>query len=204
MSSIYGEFRTALDAVLQDMTGRISACNDAAKKQTGSAIYEHLIARVKSDDSMREKCRKRNLPETPASALREVRDAVGLRIVCRFVDDIFRNVEGIRRMDGVTVVEEKDYVRHAKPNGYRSYHMILDVEEPFADVDGQIPGHYFVEIQLRTIAMDSWASLEHEMKYKHDIKNPELIVRELKRCADELASCDLSMQTIRNLIRAEH
>ena len=65
---------------------------------------------------------------------------------------------------------------------------------------GQQPGKYFVEVQLRTIAMDSWASLEHQMKYKHDIKNPERIAKELKRCADELASCDLSMQTIRNLI----
>ena len=68
---------------------------------------------------------------------------------------------------------------------------------------GQLPGTYFVEIQLRTLAMDSWASLEHEMKYKKNIKNPEMISRELKRCADELASCDLSMQTIRNLIKEE-
>jgi ppGpp synthetase/RelA/SpoT-type nucleotidyltranferase len=82
--------------------------------------------------------------------------------------------------------------------------MILRMDVPFEDVLGQNPGQYFAEIQLRTIAMDSWASLEHQMKYKKDIKNPEMIVRELKRCADELASCDLSMQTIRNLIRDEH
>ena len=82
--------------------------------------------------------------------------------------------------------------------------MIIDVEAPFEDVKGHTPGHFFVEIQLRTIAMDSWASLEHQMKYKKDIRNPEMITRELKRCADELASCDLSMQTIRNLIRQEH
>ena len=73
--------------------------------------------------------------------------------------------------------------------------------EPYEDVDGQQPGHFFVEVQLRTIAMDSWASLEHQMKYKHEIKNPERIEREQKRCADELASCDLTMQTIRNLIQ---
>ena len=65
-----------------------------------------------------------------------------------------------------------------------------------------MPGRFFVEVQLRTIAMDSWAALEHEMRYKRDVENPELIGRELKRCADELASCDVSMQTIRNLIRA--
>ncbi|KRN58375.1 hypothetical protein IV45_GL000821 [Limosilactobacillus secaliphilus] len=71
---------------------------------------------------------------------------------------------------------------------------------PYEDVDGNKPGHYFVEIQLRTIAMDSWASLEHEMKYKHHLKDPERIGRELKRCAEQLASCDVEMQTIRQLI----
>jgi putative GTP pyrophosphokinase len=75
------------------------------------------------------------------------------------------------------------------------------MEMPLEDVLGRNPGHFFVEIQLRTIAMDSWASLEHQMKYKHEVANQAMIVRELKRCADELASCDVSMQTIRNLIR---
>ena len=96
-------------------------------------------------------------------------------------------------MPDVDVIEEKDYIRHAKPNGYRSYHMILRVN-----------GSVYAEIQLRTISQDTWAALEHQMKYKKNIKNPEMITRELKRCADELASCDLSMQTIRNLIRQEH
>lgn len=81
--------------------------------------------------------------------------------------------------------------------------MILDVERPEEDIVGNTPGHYYVEIQLRTIAMDTWASLEHEMKYKHQIKNPEMIGKELKRVADELASCDVSMQTLRHLIREE-
>ncbi len=103
-------------------------------------------------------------------------------------------------MEGVSIYNEKDFVYHAKPNGYRSYHLIIEVATPFEDCLGQQPGTYFIEIQLRTIAMDSWASLEHQMKYKHDINNPERLVKELKRCADELASCDLSMQTIRNLI----
>ena len=78
------------------------------------------------------------------------------------------------------------------------------MEVPYEDVTGANPGYFFAEIQLRTIAMDSWASLEHQMKYKHTIKNPEMIVRELKRCADELAACDVSMQTIRNLIHADN
>ena len=83
---------------------------------------------------------------------------------------------------------------------YQEYGMLEGKIQSMSTVTDK-EGNYFIEIQLRTIVMDSWASLEHQMKYKHDIKDPKRIVRELKRCADELASCDLSMQTIRNLIQ---
>jgi len=150
---------------------------------------------------MEEKCQRKNLPRVPESALKEIRDAIGIRIVCGFIEDIYQTIEVLRQLEGCEIVLEKDYIRAAKPNGYRSYHLILEVETPYEDCHGQNPGRYFVEIQLRTIAMDSWASLEHQMKYKHEIKDSKRIVRELKRCADELASCDVTMQTIRNLIR---
>ena len=79
--------------------------------------------------------------------------------------------------------------------------MIVEIQEPITDISGNKPGTFYAEIQLRTIAMDSWASLEHQLKYKKNIKNQDLIVAELKRCADEMTSCDVSMQTIRDLIR---
>ena len=94
---------------------------------------------------------------------------------------------------------EKD-IKNAKENGYRSYHLVVEVLDEEPDIRGNSPGRYYVEIQLRTIAMDSWASLEHQMKYKREIANAGIISRELKRCADELAACDISMQTIRQLI----
>ena len=203
MDSIYGSYGPALDATLNDIIGRIQAYSDDMKKKTGEAAYEHLIYRIKSENSMREKCDRKGLPQTADSALHDIGDAIGIRIVCCFLDDISRAIDFLKSLDGVRIVEEKDYIRHVKPNGYRSYHVILELEEPYEDVTGANPGHFYAEVQLRTIAMDSWASLEHQMKYKHDIKNPELIVRELKRCADELASCDVSMQTIRNLIHAQ-
>ena len=78
--------------------------------------------------------------------------------------------------------------------------MILEMQYPYTDINGNTPGNFYVEIQLRTIAMDSWAALEHKLKYKKNIANQELIIAELKRCADEMASCDISMQTIRDLI----
>lgn len=203
-STIYGPYGTSLQHVMDDLVQQIQSYSAAIKKQSGEAAYEHLLYRIKSPDSMEEKCRRKGLEPTARAALRDIHDAIGLRIVCCFLDDVYRNIACIKAIPGVCVVEEKDYIQNVKPNGYRSYHMIVEVEGPYEDVDGQNPGHFFAEIQLRTIAMDSWASLEHQMKYKHDVKNPEMIVRELKRCADELAACDLSMQTIRNLIHADH
>ena len=199
--SIYGEYAQYLPKILQEITDPIIAANITSKKETGFKLYEHFISRIKESDSMREKCRRKNLPETSQSALKEIRDSIGIRIVCGFVDDIYKTIDVIKAIPSVSIYNEKDYILNAKPNGYRSYHLILEVETEFPDVLGNERGTYFVEVQLRTIAQDSWASLEHQMKYKHDIKNSEMITRELKRCADELASCDLTMQTIRNLIQ---
>ena len=198
---IYGKYGVYLPKILDDLSQRIQEANDRVKQETGQKLFEHFNARVKQAASMEEKCQRKNLLRTPESALKEIRDAIGIRIVCGFIEDIYQTIEVLRQLEGCGIVLEKDYIRAAKPNGYRSYHLILEVETPYEDCHGQNPGRYFVEIQLRTIAMDSWASLEHQMKYKHEIKDSKRIVRELKRCADELASCDVTMQTIRNLIR---
>ena len=198
---IYGKYGAYLPKILEDLSQRIQEANDRVKQETGQKLFEHFNARVKQAASMKEKCQRKNLPRVPVSALKEIRDAIGIRIVCGFIEDIYQTIEVLRQLEGCEIVLEKDYIRAAKPNGYRSYHLILEVETPYEDCHGQNPGRYFVEIQLRTIAMDSWASLEHQMKYKHEIKDSKRIVRELKRCADELASCDVTMQTIRNLIR---
>ncbi len=188
---IYGKYRAGLLSVEKKLADGIEAFNTEAK------IFEHMSHRLKTDESMAEKLARKGCSVTADAAVSEVRDAVGFRLVCRFIDEIYENREKILQLPGVSVVKEKDYVRHVKPNGYRSYHMILDVAVP----EDAARGHYFAEVQIRTIAMDSWAALEHEMKYKHEIPNAELIGRELKRCADELASCDVSMQTIRDLIQ---
>ena len=198
---IYGKYGDYLPKILEDLSQRIQEANDRVKQETGQKLFEHFNARVKQAASMEEKCQRKNLPRVPESALKEIRDAIGIRIVCGFIEDIYQTIEVLRQLEGCEIVLEKDYIRAAKSNGYRSYHLILEVETPYEDCHGQNPGRYFVEIQLRTIAMDSWASLEHQMKYKHEIKDSKRIVRELKRCADELASCDVTMQTIRNLIR---
>lgn len=199
--SIYGEYAPTLQRILDELMTRFNNLNQKYQSDTGNSLFEHLNGRVKSEKSMIEKCQRKGLPLTPESALRENRDSVGLRIICNFIDDIYSCIGLIKEMPDVEVFKEKDYITNAKPNGYRSYHMILVMTVPEKDLEGNNPGHYYVEVQLRTIAMDTWASLEHEMKYKHEVKNPELVSRELKRVADELASCDVSMQTIRQMIR---
>lgn len=198
--SIYGDYEQTLPIILDDIKTRLQQLNSGMAARHEPKLYEHLIGRVKTPASMVEKCHRKGYPVTVQSALRKCRDAVGIRLVCNFIDDISRCIKLLEEANWCSIVKEKDYIRNAKPNGYRSYHLILDVVEPYQDLDGNQPGHYFVEVQLRTIAMDSWASLEHELKYKHDIKNAERIGKELKRCADQLASCDVQMQTIRELI----
>lgn len=182
---------------------RIDQANAHYQKEEHQSLFEHLNGRIKTQKSMIEKCQRKDLPLTPQSALRANHDAIGLRIVCNFVDDIYTCISLIEQMPDIRVVKKKDYITHAKPNGYRSYHLILLKKTNSEDVDGNQPGQFYVEIQLRTIAMDTWAALEHEIKYKHHIKNPEMIGSELKRVSDELASCDVSMQTIRQLIRED-
>jgi putative GTP pyrophosphokinase len=197
----YAAWHPVLGKVESYLVQQIQQYNEAHRQKTGEMAYEHLIYRVKDVDSMEEKCVRKGLPVSARSALRDIYDAIGLRIVCRFIHDIYTNLEYIKSIPGCEIIREKDYIKNVKPNGYRSYHIIIKLEAPYEDIDGKNPGTFYAEIQLRTIAMDSWASLEHEMKYKKHIQHQELIVEELKRCADELAACDLSMQTIRNLIK---
>lgn len=189
-TSIYGEHKPELEKLLNSILLQVSEIRDEMKSQLGIDPVEHCLGRIKSEDSMREKCVRKNLPVTTESALEKIYDAVGVRIVCAFVDDVFTIRDYIVNSGRYEIIEEKDYINNAKPNGYRSYHMIL-----------RVGGKYHAEIQLRTISMDTWAALEHHLKYKKKIgARQKLIEEELKRCADELASTDLSMQTIRDMI----
>ena len=190
MEKIYGNHYYRLLAFKESLENEINRLEQTLEAFYQTNMIDHIMGRLKSEESVLEKCRKKNLEATPDVIVSSIHDIVGIRIVCTFVDDIFKVRDAIREFNGVTVIEEKDYVANAKPNGYRSYHMIVQNTEG-----------YYAEIQIRTISMDTWAALEHDIKYKKDINvNKELITAELKRCADELASTDISMQTIRNMI----
>lgn len=201
METVYDKYRDGLVRTLEDLTKRIEGYNKENIEAGKEPLYYHLITRIKSEESMTAKLDARGLAHTPEEALSgSVHDACGIRIVCCFIKDIYENISRIRNLPGVKVIREKDYLTNAKPNGYRSYHMIISVEEPYEDAKGNTPGIWYAEIQLRTIAMDSWAALEHQMKYKKTVADNDLIVAELRRCADELAACDVSMQTISDMI----
>lgn len=190
MDSIYGNHRPVMEAEMQRLLEDVERIRQKLTEKNGMDPVEHVLSRIKSEESMREKCRRKQLSETTESALFRIHDGIGIRIVCSFVSDVYSFCEEIRKLDHLTVMEEKDYIRHAKPNGYRSFHMIV-----------KLSCGYFAEIQVRTISMDTWAALEHHMKYKKQIGgNHSLIAEELKRCADELASTDISMQTLRDMI----
>lgn len=188
--TIYGDAYPEMERVMKNTVAFINGLRQGLTPLFDDDPVEHLSYRIKSDESMREKCKRRGLPETRESALNVLCDAIGIRIVCAFRSDVYLIRDHIVENEAFEIIEEKDYIRHAKPNGYRSYHMILKSEG------------YFIEIQLRTISMDTWAALEHQIKYKKNVgKSLSLITSELKRCADELASTDISMQTIRDMIR---
>lgn len=197
MAQTYDELYGADTAAMQDcmhmLAENIRRYAVQTEQETGMNPVEHLKCRIKSEDSMREKCRRLGLPETKDSALHEITDAIGLRVVCPFLEDVYRMRDYIAEHDGINVVQEKDYIRNVKPNGYRSYHMILQT------------GGYYVEVQIRTISMDTWAALEHQIRYKKlPSRNEALLMEELKRCADELASTDASLQTIRTMLQEEN
>lgn len=192
----YGKYAPKLEEIEQLLMREIRAMLDGISTDSETTLAEHIVSRVKSADSLCEKLRKNGLEETAECGLRNLSDLVGARVITHFVGDIYTVLELIEQNEHWKVIAVKDYIANAKPNGYRSLHVLLSL--PFG-IDGI--DTIKIEIQLRTIAMDCWASLEHQLKYKKNIKNTSLIVDELKRCADEMASTDLSMQTIRDLIR---
>lgn len=199
--SIYGKYYDTMVNIMNSLAQKIEENSRRHEEETGEKLFEHIRFRIKSEESILEKLDRNGFKRTTYNALRSITDSIGLRIVCLFINDVYENVALIKSIPECKVVKEKDYIQNAKPNGYRSYHMILDFQTDAEDPDGKIPGHFFVEVQLRTIAMDTWAALEHELKYKRNIENQELIVSELHRCANELASCDVSMQTLRKIIK---
>lgn len=189
----YGEEYRSMKAAERQLLEEIARYGGYEEQKRCRKVIEYCRSRIKSPESMTEKLRKRGLPVTREAALTKVHDAVGIRVICPFFDDIYRTAEWLKGRKDFEILEVKDYIAHPKESGYRSYHIILRLK------DGPGQG-VTAEVQIRTIALDFWASLEHRLKYKRSVDSGDLICRELKRCADEIASLDLAMQTIKDMI----
>lgn len=153
---------------------------------------EHVSTRVKSTESIIRKVRRKNLPLSLEAIRENIKDIAGIRIICSFVSDIYRISEMIRSQSDIEVIEVKDYIKNPKPNGYRSLHIVMTIPVFMSDrVE-----HVHVEMQIRTIAMDFWASLEHKIYYKYDKNIPEHLSSQLKEAADTVSELDCKMEHI--------
>ncbi len=179
---------------IREVTTKLEVLNDELSLKSRHSPIEDIRSRVKSPESIAEKLHKKGLEPTTANIVRNLDDVAGIRVICSFVDDIFDIANMLASQDDITLIESKNYIKFPKDNGYRSLHLIVEI--PIFLSGGKKPMK--VEVQIRTIAMDFWASLEHQLKYKKNISNAEEISLELKKCADIISATDLRMQDIRN------
>ena len=192
----YQDSIVLLEGAISNITTKLDMIRKYKVVKGDRDPIEYIVTRVKSEDSMKEKLRRKKLEVTLENALTKIYDGGGVRLFCGCIDGVYIVAEMLKKYKDLKVVKEKDYIKHPKSNGYRSYHIVFELP---LDLAGEIKP-IFVEIQIRTIAMDFWSNLEHEMRYKKNIKNQQLIGEELRRCADEIATTDINMQTIRKLI----
>lgn len=160
---------------------------------------EFIKSRVKQPNSIASKLRRKGFPITVESVMQNLSDVAGIRVICAFIDDIYKVADMFTAQDDIELIKRKDYIKKPKMNGYRSLHLIVEVPVFFSDHKEQVR----VEVQIRTIAMDFWASLEHQLKYKKDVDDAENIIYELRACADVINRTDYHMQSLRDRI-VEH
>ena len=157
---------------------------------------EYMKSRVKSPKSMMGKLIRKNLKPDIETARKNFDDIAGIRVVCSFLSDIYEVADMLKRQDDITLIKEKDYIKNPKPNGYRSLHMVLEVPVFFSDKIEPLR----VEVQIRTIAMDFWASLEHKLYYKKGKEIPLYIKNDLIECANIISETDIKMQNIQRQV----
>ena len=188
------------DSVLREINTKLEILNNEFKQAHQYNPIEHITSRIKSPESIARKIRKKGLELTVENIVKYVNDVAGVRIICSFTSDIYRIASSISNQDDVTVLRVKDYIANPKPNGYMSYHMIVSI--PIFLTNDVIDTK--VEIQIRTIAMDFWASLEHKNYYKFEGKAPAGIKDELKECANIISFLDEKMLSINESVKHYH
>ncbi len=180
------------NAALQEIQTRVNILSDEFQHINNYNPIEHVKARIKTAESIVKKLKRLGFEATIDNMYLELHDIAGIRIICSFTSDIYYLADAISRQNDIKVLMVKDYIANPKPNGYRSYHMVVSV--PIYLSSGQVETK--VEIQIRTIAMDFWASLEHKIHYKFEGDAPAHMRENLKECADMVALLDERMMAL--------
>lgn len=194
----YKEMRMRYSCAIKEVRTKFDVLNSEFNVRYQRNPITSINSRLKSSASIMDKLHRKGLDFTVDNVEQNLYDVAGIRVVCSYVDDIYGLAQALAKQDDITVIREKDYIKNPKPNGYRSYHMIVSVPVFFSDQTREMA----VEVQIRTIAMDFWASLEHQLKYKQEVPNQAEIVRSLTECAEQIASIDEQMWQVRQQIES--
>lgn len=186
------EYRSAI----MEVETRLKVLNEEFSQEYKRNPFEAIKSRLKTPESIYDKLERKGYPVSLENIRQHLSDVAGLRVICSFPDDIYRLATLFTKQGDILLVKKKDYIQNPKASGYRSLHLILSVPIFLSHEIKYVK----TEIQFRTIAMDFWASLEHKMKYKHNIDNADEIAEQLKNCADTIEMLDYQMQDIRDKI----
>ncbi|UQZ36206.1 GTP pyrophosphokinase [Paenibacillus sp. PK3_47] len=177
---------------LEEMETKIEILKQEFQMLHDYSPIEHTKSRLKSPESIMNKVIRKNCGISFDNIKSSIKDIAGLRITCSFISDIYQVSEMLQKQDDLKVLGVKDYIKNPKPNGYQSLHLLVEVPVFLSDCQE----HVCVEVQIRTIAMDFWASLEHKIFYKYSQSVPEHLTRELKHAADKAYELDLQMERL--------
>lgn len=189
--------------VIREIRTKLEVLDDEFSVEYKRNPISFIKSRIKKPESIYRKLKKLGYEFTPDNIHQQLHDVAGVRVVCAFIDDIYTIADLLAGQDDITVVEIRDYIKNPKPNGYRSYHMIVDIPVFFSKGKTLMRA----EIQIRTIGMDFWATLEHQLRYKQgieDMEGYENISQELLTCARTVLETDTEMQRIKNMIGQFH
>lgn len=195
----FQELMMMYSCAIREMRTKLEVLNDELSVHHQRNPIEFITSRVKKPLSIVEKLHRYGVPVSVESVEKNLNDVAGVRVICSFIDDIYTVADMLLRQDDITLIKKKDYIEHPKDNGYRILHLIIEIPVFFSNQKKNMR----VEVQIRTIAMDFWASVDHQLKYKQnieDVENTDELSAELKECADIIAQTDARMQAIKNKI----
>lgn len=194
----FREMMMVYNSAIKEVHTKLEILNDEITILHGKNTIESISSRIKKPASIYSKLKKLDLPVTLENIRERIDDVAGVRVICSFIDDIYDVADMLIRQDDIRLIKCKDYIKNPKANGYRSLHLLIEVPVFFSNDKQMLK----VEIQIRTIAMNFWASLEHQLRYKKTVNNVEAIEAELKECSEIISGVDNRMQIIRDMLEA--